>query len=59
SESTYYEGVEDQLTIELFYHWQKLKTLILTPDVQFIINPAQNPTRNFITVFGLRGRIFI
>jgi len=59
SESTFYEGVEDQLTIELFYHWQKLKTLILTPDVQFIINPAQNPTSNFITVFGLRGRIFI
>ncbi|WP_366938715.1 carbohydrate porin [uncultured Eudoraea sp.] len=48
-----------QLTIELFYHWQKFKTFILTPDVQFIINPAQNPTSNFITVFGLRGRIFI
>lgn len=59
SESTFFEGIESQLTTEIYFHWRKFKSFILTPNVQFIVNPAQNPTHNFITVFGLRGRVYI
>ncbi len=31
--------------------------LEITPDIQFIINPALNPSEDWITVYGLRVRV--
>ena len=36
---------------------QLAKQLAVTPDLQFLINPATNPDQGSIWVFGLRGRL--
>ena len=33
------------------------KFLELTPDIQFIKNPALNPDEDLITILGLRARL--
>ncbi|MCP4874641.1 MAG: carbohydrate porin, partial [Gammaproteobacteria bacterium] len=50
-------GLDDQYAIEAFFRWQLSKELAVTPDVQFLINPALNPDENNTWVFGLRARL--
>lgn len=50
-------GLDDQYSFELFYRLQVTRELAITPDIQYLINPALNPTENSIFVFGLRGRL--
>jgi porin len=57
SEETFGYGLDDQYTAEIFYRWQLLKILTVTPDVQLLYNPALNPEEDMIVVFGIRGRI--
>ncbi|MFC1817475.1 carbohydrate porin [Thermodesulfobacteriota bacterium] len=57
STDTFGPGLDDQLTAELYYRWQVLKILAITPDVQLLINPALNPNEDVIGVFSIRGRI--
>ena len=57
SSDTFGPGLDDQYTAEVFYRLQILKTLTLTPDVQFLFDPAFNPDEDLIAIFGLRGRI--
>ena len=52
-------SLRSQLTIEGFYRFLVTPTIQMTPDVQFIINPSSNPSRNLVTVFGLRARVDI
>jgi porin len=56
SESTWVPGLDDQYTAELFYRWQVSKAIAITPDVEYLINPALNPDTDSIWVFGLRVR---
>jgi porin len=49
-------GTRDQWTAELFYRIQ-LRNLAITPSVQFITNPALNPSEDTMLVGGLRARI--
>jgi porin len=42
--------------MELFWRWQLARQLAVTPDLQLLINPANNPDEDAIWVFGLRGR---
>lgn len=49
--------VDDQYGIEAFYRWQLSREFAVTPDVQFLINPALNPDEDNIWVFGLRARL--
>jgi porin len=56
NENTWLPGLPDQYTTELFYRWQISKGLALTPDLQYIKNPALNPGASSIWVFGLRVR---
>jgi porin len=49
-------GLDDQYAIESYYRWQLTKELAITPDVQLLINPALNPERETLWVFGLRMR---
>ncbi|WP_282124435.1 hypothetical protein [Algibacter mikhailovii] len=46
-----------QVLSEVFYRWTLSKTTSFTPLVKFVMNPALDPTRNFIMYYGLRGRI--
>lgn len=48
---------EDQHTFELFYRLQLSKRIAITPDVQFIVNPALNDQQSTIFLYGIRGRI--
>jgi porin len=57
STDTFGPGLDDQITAELYYRWQVLKILAITPDVQLLINPALNPNEDVIGVFSIRGRI--
>ena len=57
NESTFAPGLDDQYTLELFLRIQLANQLAITPDVQYLINPALNPDQSSIWVFGLRGRL--
>ncbi len=50
---------DDQYAFEVYYRIQVTKELAITPDVQLLIDPAQNPEEDSIWVFGLRARIGI
>ena len=47
---------EIQYTFELFTRFQLSSRVAITPDVQYIINPALNPVDNSLLWFGLRAR---
>ena len=47
----------DQYTMELFYRLQLFEHLVVTPDIQVLVNPAQNPDADVIGVFGVRARL--
>ena len=51
------QDLNDQYTAELFYRFQLLKMVSITPDLQVLLDPALNPDQQTVTVFGLRGRI--
>jgi porin len=42
---------------ELFYRLQVTKEFAVTPDIQYLRNPALNPDESSIWVFGLRLRL--
>jgi porin len=47
---------DDQYTAEIFYLIQVAPSFELTPDIQWIKNPALNPEESSITILGLRAR---
>lgn len=49
--------LDDQYTAEIYYRFHLWRILTLTPDLQILIDPAQNPEENMVAVFGVRGRI--
>ncbi len=55
--STWGPGLSSQKTLELFYRIQLFKEIALTPDVQYIRDPALNPDADDLWVFGLRARL--
>jgi porin len=57
NETTWGEGLRDQYTVELFWRWQVGSQLAVTPDLQLLVNPANNPDEISIWVFGVRGRL--
>ena len=56
SDSTFKPGLRDQTSMELYYRIQLFKELAITPDLQYIKNPALNPDEDSLWVFGLRAR---
>jgi len=59
NEDTYGQKLRNQFSTELFCRFQVIKRFELTPDIQWVINPARNPTVDQSWVFGLRGRIIL
>jgi len=57
NESSFGSGLRDQYAMELFYRWQLLGQLAVTPDVQLLIDPALNPDHDSIWVYGVRARL--
>lgn len=49
-------SLRDQYVIEAFYRFVVTPHTHLTPDIQVVIDPANAPNRDAVTVFGLRGR---
>jgi len=52
-------NLRTQYVIESFYRIQLLNVLQVTPDIQFIVNPSDNPEEDFIVVYGIRFRVAI
>jgi len=57
NETTWAEGLENQLTMEIFYRMQVSSRLAITPDLQYLVNPALNPDANSIFLWGVRARL--
>ena len=57
SESSFGPGLNDQYTLEVYYRYQLSQNLALTPDIQYIKDPALNPDEDSLWVFGLRARL--
>ena len=49
-------GLGDQYVFETFYRFVVTPHTHVTPDLQVIVDPAREPSRNAVTVFGLRVR---
>lgn len=54
---TFAPGLDDQYTGEVFYRYMLSKHLAITPDLQYIKDPALNPNQNSIWVAGIRARL--
>ncbi len=57
NEDTLGPGLKDQITVELFYRFQLAEQFALTPDIQYIQDPALNPNEDSLWIFGLRARL--
>ena len=51
------EAQQDQYTGELFYRFQLVQSLAITPSAQYIVDPAANPEKTEVWVVGLRVRL--
>jgi porin len=47
--------LDDEYVIETSYKFQIWPFLSLTPDLQLLLNPANNPEEGCVWVFGLRA----
>jgi carbohydrate-selective porin OprB len=50
------DALRDQYTLELFYRFHVAPNFAISPDIQFIQNPALNPGENVLWVAGIRTR---
>lgn len=57
NEVTFEPGLDNQITLELFYRAQISTHIAISPDVQYLINPALNLNTSSIFVWGVRSRI--
>jgi porin len=57
SEETFGRGLDDQYTAELYYRFQVFQHITVTPDIQYLKNPALNPDQSSIWVAGIRARL--
>ena len=56
NDTSFSPGLDDQVTVELFYRWQLTPRFALTGDYQYLMDPALNPFEDSIHVWALRGR---
>jgi len=57
NEDTFDSSLDNQYSFELFGRLQVTQNLQVTPDIQWVINPALNPKADQSWVFGLRARL--
>jgi porin len=51
------DALRDQYSTELFYRFQFAENLAITPSLQWLVDPANNPGEDQIWVAGLRMRL--
>ena len=49
----------NEKVVEVFYRLQLTPEIAVTPDLQVIFDPSQNPSKDRITVIGARVRLVI
>ena len=54
---TFCPGLDDQYSFEVFYRFQLTEQLAITPDIQYLVDPALNPDEDKLWVVGLRARL--
>jgi porin len=57
NEDSFGPGLDNQAVFEAFYRWQLTEQIAITPDIQYLIDPALNPEHDSLWVFGLRARL--
>ena len=57
NETTFSPGLRDQYSAEAYYRLNLTPRFAITPDLQLLINPALDPERDSIWVFGVRARL--
>lgn len=57
NEKTFAPGLDNQVTAEAFYRLQFTQQFALTGDIQWLKDPALNPTESTIWMFNLRARV--
>ncbi len=57
NEDSFGPGLDDQFVFETYYRWQLTEQFAITPDIQYLKDPALNPDYDSLWVFGLRGRL--
>ena len=57
NESSFGSGLSDQYTFEVFYRFQLAEQLAITPDIQLLVDPPNNPDHGSIWVYGVRARL--
>ena len=55
SEKTFGPGLRDEYVVEVSYRLQLFRNLSLMPDIQLLIDPADNPDDDRVWVVGLRA----
>ena len=51
------EAAEHAIAVEAFMRIQVANQVAITPDIQFMVNPALNPEVSSMWLFGVRGRL--
>ena len=51
------DTLQEQFTSEIFYRFPLVQNFVITPSVQYIVNPSYNLEEDEALVFGLRGRL--
>ena len=54
SRDTFGPGLDNETVLETSYKFQLSKNFALTPDVQVVFNPANDPAESSVWVVGLR-----
>jgi porin len=57
NEDSFGPDLDDQLVFEAYYRWQLTEQFAITPDIQYLKDPALNTEQDSLWVFGLRGRL--
>ena len=52
-----HRDLRDQSGMEVFYRWEVIPNLAITPSIQLLNDPALNSDVDRIVLFGLRGRV--
>ncbi|MEP5566593.1 MAG: carbohydrate porin, partial [Halioglobus sp.] len=55
SRKTHGNGLDNETVIETSYKFQLSPNFSLTPDLQYVRNPAKNPDESSVVVFGVRA----
>ena len=58
STKTFGPGLDNETVLETSYTFQLSKSFSITPDVQLVLNPANDPGTSSVWVFGLRALLF-